>query len=269
MKRVLYMFSFFVVTSILLSSCRNINSNILFKIPKGDSFKYDSIPLEPKEDYKLGTGDRFNFVFGTNNGERIIFNQSGVINGDINNAQSQNYSLQQNRTTINYLVRQDGTANLPLLGEIFVEGKTIIELEDTLKVLLAKNYLNPFVLIRLINQRVIVFPGKGDAQVVYLQNTNTSLLEAIAMAGGIRDEGRANSIKLMRKTSNGRQIYKIDLSTIEGLKQAEMIVQSNDYIYVDFKPRIASSVLTEVAPWLSGFSMIITTAVLTYSILTP
>ena len=53
-KRVLYVFSFFVVSSILLSSCRNINSNILFKIPNGDSFKYDSIPLEPKEDYKLG-----------------------------------------------------------------------------------------------------------------------------------------------------------------------------------------------------------------------
>ena len=120
-------------------------------------------------------------------------------------------------------------------------------------------------MIRLVNQRVIVFPGKGEAQVVYLQNTNTSLLEAIAMAGGIRDEGRANSIKLMRKTSNGREIYKIDLSTIEGLSAAEMIIQSNDYIYVDFKPRIASSLLTEVAPWLS----IITTAVLTYSLLIP
>jgi len=263
-KRVLYVFSFFVVSSILLSSCRNINSNILFKIPKGDSFKYDSIPLVPQENFKLAAGDRFSFIFGTNNGEKIILNQSGVnVEGVANGSIQQNN--QQNRNSINYLVRQDGTANLPLLGEIPVSGKTIIELEDTLKVLLAKNYLNPFVLIRLINQRVIVFPGKGDAQVVYLQNTNTSLLEAIAMAGGIRDEGRANSIKLMRKTTNGRQIYKIDLSTIEGLQHAEMIVQSNDYIYVDFKPRLASSFLSEVAPWLS----LITTAVLTYSILAP
>ena len=30
-----------------------------------------------------------------------------------------------------------------------------------------------------------------------------------------------------------------------------MIVQSNDYIYVDVKPRIAGSVLTEVTPWLT------------------
>ena len=248
-----------------MTSCRNINSNILFKIPKGADFKYDSIPLEPKEDYKLGTGDRFNFIFGTNEGEKIIFNQSGVINSEVGGIQNQNMGIQQNRNSLNYLIRQDGTANLPLLGKIPVAGKTIIELEDTLKILLAKNYVNPFVMIRLINQRVIVFPGKGDAEVVYLQNTNTSLLETIAMAGGIRDEGRANSIKLMRKSKNGREIYKIDLSTIKGLREAEMIVQSNDYIYVDFKPRFASSFITEVTPWLS----LLTTALLTYSILIP
>ena len=50
-----------------------------------------------------------------------------------------------------------------------------------------------------------------------------------------------------------------------GLKNAQMIVQSNDYIYVDFKPRFASSFLTEITPWLS----LLTTALLTYSILVP
>ena len=248
-----------------MNSCRNINSNILFKIPKGDEFQYDSIPLEPKEDYILGSGDRFNFVFGTNDGEKIIFNQSGVLNGNEGVQNQNNFNIQQNRNTLNFLVRQDGTANLPLLGIVPVAGYTITQLEDTLKTLLSKNYINPFVMIRLINQRVIVFPGKGDAQVVYLQNTNTSLLETIALAGGIRDEGRANSIKLMRRSKNGREIYKIDLSTIKGLKEAEMIVQSNDYIYVDFKPRFASSFLMEITPWLS----VLTTALLTYTILTP
>ena len=247
---------------LLLNSCANVNSNILFKIPKGKGFKYDSIPLTPSEDYKLGVGDRFNFIFGTNDGQKIIFNQSGVSNN--NNTQS-SLNQQNNRFAISYLIRQDGTTNLPLIGEIKLAGQTIIEAEATLVELLSKNYLNPFVQIRLVNQRVIIFPGKGDAMVVYLQNTNTSLLEALAMAGGVREEGRANSIKLMRKTNNGREIYKIDLSTIGGLNEAQMIVQSNDYIYVDFKSRVASSILAEIAPWLS----LITTGLLTYSIINP
>ena len=177
---------------------------------------------------------------------------------------SQIIQSNNSRNVMTYLVRQDGTSNLPVLGSISVAEKTIVELEEEIRVLLSENYINPFVQIRVTNQRVIIFPGKGDAQVVGITNANTSLLEAIALAGGIRDEGRANSIKLMRKTKTGkREIYKIDLSTIDGLNHAQMIVQSNDYIYVDFKPRIAAAFLTEVMPWLS----LITTSILTYSII--
>ncbi|MFM7668396.1 MAG: SLBB domain-containing protein, partial [Bacteroidota bacterium] len=111
----------------------------------------------------------------------------------------------------------------------------------------------------LSNQRVIVFPGRGQAVVITLQNINTTLLEVIAMAGGITNDGLANSIKIMRRNKNGkRSIFKIDLSTIDGIKQAEMIVQSNDYIYIDYKPRIASGILTELAPWISLFSTSLT-----------
>ena len=249
-----------------MNSCGNINSNILFKIPRGADFQYDSIPLVPEENFKLAPGDRFNFIFGTNNGEKIILNQSGVDNNVLGDNNQMLNNMQNRQNIITYLVRQDGTSNLPVIGIIVVSGKTIVELEEEIRILLSENYINPFVQIRVTNQRVIIFPGKGDAEVVGISNANTSFLEAIALAGGIRDEGRANSIKLMRKTNQGnREIYKIDLSTIDGLKNAQMIVQSNDYIYVDFKPRFASSFLSEVTPWLS----VLSTAIITYSIFRP
>ncbi|MDG1734856.1 MAG: polysaccharide biosynthesis/export family protein [Crocinitomicaceae bacterium] len=258
------LFIFFGVSLILLNSCANFNSNILFKIPKNADFEYDSIPLEPEQDFRLAPGDRFSFLFGTNNGEKIILNQSGITSEEIQSQSINRMRAQDNQIT--YLVRQDGRANLPLLGNIDVSGKTILVLENEIKMLLSENYIAPFVQIRVTNQRVIIFPGKGDAQVVGLSNANTSLLEVIALAGGIRDEARSNSIKLMRKISpKKREIYKIDLSTIQGLKDAQMIVQSNDYIYIDFKPRYASTILQEIGPWLS----LITTGLLTYSILIP
>ena len=266
-RSTIFLFTLLLLIVTLSTSCGNINSNILFKIPKGADFKYDSIPLVPEENFKLAPGDRFSFIFGTNNGEKIILSQSGVDNTTLGSGTQGNLQMQQNmQNRMTYLVRQDGTSNLPVIGIIPVSGKTIVELEEEIRILLSENYINPFVQIRVTNQRVIIFPGKGDAQVVGISNANTSLLEAIALAGGIRDEGRANSIKLMRKTNKGkREIYKIDLSTIDGLKNAQMIVQSNDYIYVDFKPRIASSFLTEITPWLSVMS----TALLTYSIFRP
>lgn len=267
--RDLKLFIFVGLSVFLLNSCANFNSNILFEIQKKSGFTYDSIPLEPEEDFRLAPGDRFSFLFGTNNGEKIILNQSGVSlessNGQASGQMNQ-MRMQNQNNQITYLVRQDGKANLPLLGDIVVSGKTILVLENEIKILLSENYIEPFVQIRVTNQRVIIFPGKGDAQVVGLSNANTSLLEVIAMAGGIREESRSNSIKLMRKTGpTKREIYKIDLSTIQGLKDAQMIVQSNDYIYIDFKPRLASSILQEIGPWLS----LVTTGLLTYSIITP
>lgn len=238
---------FIGLSIVFLSSCGNVNSNALFKIPKDSSFKYDSLVMNPTDDYILGPGDRFSFQFATNEGERIIFNQSGVTEL-MEGGTTQN----QQRNRIDYLIRQDGKVKLPLVGEIQVKGLTLIQVEDTISKLLSKNFINPFVQIRLSNQRVFFFGDRGAANVVYLANTNTSLIEVIALAGGISENSRSNSIKVMRRKSNGkREIYKIDLSKIEGLKEAEMIVQGNDYIYVDYKPRIASSVFREVGPWLS------------------
>lgn len=248
---------FFLLITIvlLLQSCnawKNVNSNQMFKTPKDGSFKFDSLQMEPSEDYKIGPGDRFVFVFSTNNGERIINGLSGVA-GTAGGAQFTGQNV------MDYQVRRDGTAELPVIGHYPVAGLTVIQLEDSLTKILSKEFQNPFVQIRLSNQRVVVFPGRGQAEVITLQNINTSLLEVIAMAGGISNDGLSNSIKIMRRNKSGkRSIFKIDLSTIEGIKQAEMIVQSNDYIYIDYKPRIASGILTELAPWIGLFSTSLT-----------
>lgn len=241
----------------ILSSCANVNSNAMFKIPRDGSFEFDSLVMSPKDDYIISEGDRFSFQFATNEGERVIFNQSGIV--DL----TEGGVRRNNQAIVDYLVRQDGKANLPLIGEITVKGLTVIKLEDTLSKILSKNFINPFVQIRISNQRVVVFGGRGQAQVVNLPNTNTSLLEAIAMAGGIDEQGKAFSIKVMRRTEIGkREVYKIDLSTIKGLKEADMIVQGNDYIYIDYKPRIATSLIREISPWLS----LITTSLTLYAI---
>ena len=152
-----------------------------------------------------------------------------------------------------YLVRLDGTAELPKVGVIKASGLTIVELTNKIVSILSKSYIDPFVQIRLTNQRVIVFTGLGKAEVVYLRNQNTTLLEALAMAGGIAEYSKANNIRVMRKVKNNqREIYKIDLSTIKGVKEASMIVQSEDYIYVDYRPRVANRTIKEVGPWLPG-----------------
>ncbi len=230
------------IALIFMSSCA-VNSNVMFKEAKGSTIS-DSIPLKPTEDYKISEDDKFVFSLTTKNGTLIIEGMTGISAGPV-----------VTEGTNDYIVRKDGTAKLPIIGFVHVAGLTIPECEDTLAARYAKQYQEPYVQLKVTNQRVIVFPGNGsDAKVIVLQNANTTLMEALALAGGITDRGKANSIKLMRKVNGERMIYKLDLSTLEGLKYVDMIVQANDYIYVEPTPELAKEISEDIVPIVSLIS---------------
>lgn len=228
---------------VIFQSC-GVNSNVMFKTPKGDHAQSDSIPMFPLEDYKISVDDKMTFSLATNNGAEIIESMSGIEN-----------KSGANQNSVEYIVRNSGKVELPILGEVKVLGLTIPQCEDTLQRLFSKEYQDPFVQVKITNQRVIVFPGNGsDAKVIPLTNSNTTLMEAIAAAGGITERGKSNTVKLMRREHGERKIYTMDLSNVEGLKYVDMIVQANDYIYIEPSDDLAQGVVKEVAPVVSIFS---------------
>jgi polysaccharide export outer membrane protein len=249
MRNFIYVFA---CVSLLLHSC-GVNSNLMFKVPKGE-MNYDSIPLQPMEDYRISVDDKITFDLTTNKGANIIDKMSGV---DLESVATP--------SVYEYTVRRNGKVELPVIGEVAVAGLTIQECEDFL-IQKFDSYQDPFVQVKVTNQRVIVFPGNGsDAKVIPLLNSNTTLMEAIAQAGGITDRGKASTIKLMRKINGERVVYGIDLSTIDGLKYVDMIVQANDYIYVEPTPELAKEISKDVVPIVSILSsaLLIFTAIST------
>ncbi len=236
----------FILVGLVFQQC-GINSNVMFKSPKGEHANVDSIPMTPLTDYHISVNDKLTFTFSTNNGTKIIESMSGILtegNGTGNGTE--------------YIVRNNGKVELPMLGEVMVEGLTIPQCEDSLQKLFSKEYQEPFVQVAVTNQRVIVFPGNGsDAKVIPLANSNTTLMEAIAAAGGITERGKANTIKLMRRENEIRKIYTIDLSTVEGLKFVDMVVQANDYIYIEPKSELTKEAVKEIAPVMSILSSFI------------
>ena len=228
---------------IFLTSC-GVNSNIMFKSPVGEHANSDSIPMAPAKEYQLSIDDKITFTLAPNDGTKMIEAMGGINQGGGGDKSSQEF-----------LVRDPGFIEIPVLGKVYVGGLTISQCEDTLEHYFSNQYRDPFVQVKVTNQRVIVFPGGGsDANVIPLNNNNTTLMEVIAQAGGIAERGRAESVKLMRKENGVRKVYTIDLSTIEGLKYSDMIVQANDYIYVEPKPNLVRGVLSEVTPIITGIS---------------
>jgi len=146
------------------------------------------------------------------------------------------------------VIRLKFIIKLPIIGRTKLAGLTIREAELMLEEKYAEFYNKPFVMLNVTNRRVIVFPGTGsDASVINLTNNNTTLLEALALAGGI-STGKANRIKLIRGDIKDPQVYLIDLSTIEGMTQANMVIQANDIIYVEPVLKFTRTILAELNP---------------------
>ena len=227
------------------SSC-TINSHVMLKTPK--DYVFDTPPDKPIDEYIISVNDILQFRLFANDGFQLIDIASGQAGVGSQAALAA-------RANINYVVQADSLARLPILGNINIVGKTIVEAEAFLQAEYAKFYVEPFVILTISNKRVIVFPGTGSsAQVVNLSNNNTNLIEVLALVGGITSNSKASRIKIVRQTKVKKDVYLVDLSTIEGIKAGSMIVQANDIIYVEPNPNLAREALSDITPIVSLLS---------------
>jgi polysaccharide biosynthesis/export protein len=258
MNKTIFVLAFSSLLILAFNSC-GVNSSIMFK--EGPNFKgYDSIPMTPRYEYRIAPNDLITLQVFTNDGEKIF----DVLTGANVGVQNGGAMMRQN-LGFRYLVRQSGVVELPVIGELPITGLTIVEAQELLKQKYASNYKDPFVVLEVVNQRAIVFNGDaGSSVVVNIANYNTTLLEVISSAGGIHQRGKAKKIRVMRQMPQGREVYLIDLSTLEGLAYADMIIQANDIIYIEPVTQYTREVLREVAPVIS----LISSAIVVITVLT-
>ena len=236
----------------ILGSC-TINSNRMLRTPK--DYQFDTISnLMKNVEYKIAVNDQLNFQLYTNNGFQLIdrFNESGsgqnrLMNGGMNG----NFG-------INYMVRQDSLVELPIIGNVNLVGQTAREAELYLEDLFSEFYVDPYIFLRVNSRRIFLFSGStgGEAQVIPLTFNNMTLFEVLATAGGIRKDNNAIKIKIIRKTKECIKIFKIDLSTIDGIQLGNMIMQSHDIVYIQPNINIIPEIMEDLNPILSFASTI-------------
>lgn len=226
-----------------LASCNILKPSIMLRT--GKNYPYEAAPTITQYEYKLAPNDLMSFRIFSNDGFKLI---------DLTNFNS---NASAGRVELKYLIEHDGVIKLPIIGRTPIAGMTIREAELMLENTYAEYYKKPFVMLSVVNRRVMVFPGQeGSAKVIQLENNNTTLLEALAIAGGI-STGKAKRIKLIRGDLKNPKVYLIDLSTIEGMKQADMVIQANDIIYVEPRLKVASTILAELTPVIGVFTSIL------------
>ena len=233
--------------------------------------------------YVIQPNDYLSISVNTNKGERILdpngeLQFGGTGGAPLSRTTGSSGSSGGGRTGLgaSFLVQADGTVALPLVNRVRLSGLSLLQADSVLQIIYGKYYIEPFVMTRATNNRIILLGAQGG-RVIPLENDNMNLLEVLALAGGVdggggggsslyRYGGRADNIRIIRGNLKYPQIEQIDLTTIAGMRRANLQVEPNDIIYIDPIRRPLLENLTDSAPIL-GFAASITSLVITITYL--
>ena len=294
------------VMVLLLSSCastRYYKQRTMFRLTTTPGGQIDSSKLRiavnrTERNYRIQPNDFLQVRVYTNKGERILdpngelqFGQPGGVSGGqgVNSSASSMImqraggNSQRNGGQVNgqqmsgedFLVQADGTVILPMVDRIKLSGLSLLQADSLLQVRYREYYKEPFVKTRVTNNRVFILGAPGG-QVIPLVNDNMSLIEVLALAGGLdggsqsgaantgfyRFGGKANNIRIIRGDLKNPRVQQVDLTTLDGMRRANLQMEPNDIIYVDPVRRPVLETLTDAAPVIGFATLLLNTTLI-------
>ena len=189
------------------------------------SGEWDVSPIPPKHHLEIGdilmvrvisrneeSNNLFNLETNTNSANSVLTAANLYLNG--------------------FTISQEGTIDIPNVGEVFVLNQTLEEAETTISLKAEEFLINPFVIVKLANFQFTVL-GEINAPGNYpVYKEGLTIYDAIAMSGGINDYGNLKKIKIVRSEKNKKQIYNVDLTSSNILTSDFFYLRNNDLIYV-------------------------------------
>ncbi len=135
-------------------------------------------------------------------------------------------------------VSPGGEISVPFLGTIQVKDKTITEIQKIIQWQLSQGYLKyPVVTVSLVESKSQNYTISGEVNTpgTYPLSDNTTVLRAIAIAGGFTRFGSSSRVKILRprKDRPGYRSINVDLkAVVNGDARADILLEAGDIIVV-------------------------------------
>lgn len=166
----------------------------------------------------------------------------------------------------NYLVDNDGTVVMPIIGTVQVGGLGMREAEQLIKRKI-QPYLseseNVVVHVRMMNYKYAILGGVRSPGLYTTQNEKVSILEAIAQAGDLTTFAYRDRIFLIRENAEGQKEYhQLNINDANIVSSPYFYLQQNDVIYVEPRKIEArnSFISANTAIWFSLTSSLMSIA---------
>lgn len=252
MKRIIFISILF---ALLFSGC----SMKEYKLFQEKSENQDKLTIIPDSEYKkevvfeniIAPNDRVDVTVYIQAGQGSQQMASILTSRDSSN----NTTIQEE---VGLLVTQKGNVRLPLLGSVNIAGLTQDEASDMLIKEYKKYIRNPYVIVEIKNQRVIVIGEVNAPGIVPVINGTMNVIEAIARTGDLTDMASRTNIKIVRGDLRKPEIRNIDLTQMSALSISSLYLKPNDIVYI--QPRDLkgyNKAFNEINPFFNMLSSIL------------
>ncbi len=212
--------------------------------------------IDPNNEFEGGSGEAAGGAVGS-------FNTGGTlpISGNMQRPK-------------NYLVNSQGIVNLPMVGKVKLGGYTLTQADSMLTEAYQEYYEDPYIVTQYLNKRVVLMGALGD-RVIPLKEENITLIELIAMASGggrVQNEfssmggggnfqrlAKGNNIRILRGRGENVSVQLVDLTSIDGIRVANLDLMPNDVVYVEPRRKIDRQAIADLNTFVSPLSTIIST----------
>jgi polysaccharide export outer membrane protein len=135
-----------------------------------------------------------------------------------------------------YQVDLTGQISLPLVGEVEAANLTTAQLDDKLTAVLGQKYYehpDVSVALKASTARAVTVDGAVSKAGTFPVLGHTSLMQAIALAGGTTDDANTHRIAIFRTIKGQRQAAAFDLTAIRHGQAPDPEIYAGDIVIVD------------------------------------
>lgn len=178
--------------------------------------------------YKVQFGDVLNIK---------VLSQDPLAVASFNiDGQGNNVQMQQNMIGLyinGYTVDTHGYIHFPILGDIYVRGKTVEEISAQISKDIDKYVNNVTIKVKLVSFKVTVLGEVKIPGVHYIYNDRATIFEVLGYAGDLGDLANRHTLKLVRTSEHKVEVFNIDLTERNLISSKLFLLMPNDVLYVE------------------------------------
>ena len=214
-----------ILQVLFLTSCLTTKQTNLLQEPGLGIPSYPKVNT-PVEEYRVKIGDQLTIVVTTNPMDILTSQLFSYFSARSMASNATGDALR------GFPIKTDGTIYFPYLGDIYVRGKTILEIQQLIEQRINESISDDCIVRVFLENRYYSVIGESMAGRFPIVKEQMTIYQALAQCKDVNPYGDRKQVKIVRQVDGATVIKVFDIRSKDIVNSEFYYVQPNDVIYI-------------------------------------